>query len=124
MIDIPLNVRYNAVQKKSSNIFFGAGLSTYLMKKEDYYYYYWYNSMPATRHKEYQSNEGYVLGILNLSAGFEKKISSSFSLQVEPFFKQSLNGVGFGSISLNSTGIYFSVRYSPIRAHKSTAASK
>jgi hypothetical protein len=115
MIDIPLNLRYNAVRKKSSNIFVAAGLSTYLMKQEEYAYYYYYGGTPTTRNKTYKSNAGYPFSILNFSVGFEKKVSRTFSFQVEPFFKQTLTGVGFGDISLNSTGVYFSLRYNPLK---------
>jgi hypothetical protein len=115
MIDIPLNLRYNAVRKKSSNIFIAAGLSTYLMKQEEYAYYYYYSGTPTTRSKTYESNAGYPFSILNFSVGFEKKVSRTFSFQVEPFFKQTLTGVGFGDISLNSTGVYFSLRYNPLK---------
>jgi len=125
MFDIPLNARYNAVRKKSSNIFVSAGLSTYLMREENYSYFYYYNSTPTTRDRNYEANSEYLFSILNISAGYEKKLSSAFSLQVEPFFKQPLTGLGFGEINLNSAGVYFSVRYNPlIPAKKSVTANK
>jgi hypothetical protein len=43
---------------------------------------------------------------------------------VEPFFKESLTGVGFGKIDLNSMGVYFSVRYNPLRTVKKPATAK
>jgi len=124
MYDIPLNLRYNAVRKKSSKIFFTAGLSSYLMKNEDYSYYFYYQGVPTTRDRSYPTNDDYILSVLNISAGFEKKLNNSFSLQVEPFFKQSLTGVGFGEISLNSTGIYFSLRYNPLKPVKASTEKK
>jgi len=122
MFDIPLNLRYNAVRRKSFNIFFTTGLSSYLMKKEQYTYYYYYNGNPNSRDRAYQTNDDYLFSIINFSAGAEKKLNKSFSLQVEPFFKQTLTGVGFGNISLNSTGIYFSLRYNPLKPAKTIAA--
>jgi hypothetical protein len=125
MYDIPLNFRYNAVRKKSSNIFFTAGLSSYLMKNEQYSYYYHYNNgTPGWRDRSYSTNDDYLFSIINFSAGFEKNLNRSFSLQVEPFFKQTLTGVGFGDISLNSTGIYFSLRYNPLKPSKTIAENK
>ena len=115
MFDIPVNLRYNAIRKKSSTIFFSAGLSSYLMNNEDYSYYYYYNGAPNTRDRSYPTSDDYLFSVINFSAGFEKKLNKSFSMQVEPFFKQTLTGVGFGSISLNSTGIYFSLRYNPLK---------
>jgi hypothetical protein len=124
MLDIPINLRFNAVRKKSSNIFFSAGLSTYLMKEENYSFYYYWSGTPATRVRSYDANSEYLFSILNLSAGYEKKLNNSFSLQVEPFFKESLTGVGFGKIDLNSMGVYFSVRYNPLRTVKKPATAK
>ena len=124
MLDVPLNLRFNAVRKKSSNIFFGAGLSTYLMKEENYTFYYYYNGNPTTRERSFDTDEHYLFSILNISAGYERKLSHAFSLQVEPFFKQSLTGVGFGDISLNSTGIYFSLRYNPLKPAKQASTAQ
>jgi len=125
MIDFPLNARYNAIHKKSFNVFAGAGLSSYLMKKEEYSYYGYYYGNPINSNREYEGSEGYILSILNVSIGYEKKLSNSFSMQVEPFFKQTLKGVGFGDISLSSTGVYFSLRYNPVKIqHTNKTASK
>jgi Outer membrane protein beta-barrel domain len=124
MLDIPINARFNAVRKKSSNIFFSAGLSSYLMSEENYSFFYHYSGVPTTRERTYDANSEYLFSILNISAGYEKKLSRAFSLQVEPFFKQSLTGVGFGEISLNSTGVYFSLRYNPLKPAKQAPTAK
>jgi hypothetical protein len=124
MFDIPLNARFNAVRKKSSNIFVSAGLSTYLMNEENYSYFYYYNSTPTTRERSYDANSQYFFSILNISAGYEKKLTKAFSLQVEPFFKLPLTGLGFGEIDLNSAGVYFSVRYNPLVGGKQTPTVK
>ncbi|HYJ38076.1 MAG TPA: hypothetical protein VEV87_05645, partial [Chitinophagaceae bacterium] len=118
------NARFNAVRKKSSNIFFSAGLSSYLMKEENYSFFYHYNGVPTTRERTYDANSEYLFSILNVSAGYEKKLSRAFSMQVEPFFKQTLSGVGFGEISLNSAGVYFSLRYNPLAPVKQAATAK
>jgi hypothetical protein len=48
---------------------------------------------------------------LNVSVGLQKQVSSRFAIQVEPFVKVPLSGVGEGNISLASFGGFFSVRY-------------
>ena len=114
MFDIPLNVRYDLGIRKSSRYFASAGLSTYIMKNEDYEYYYRYpNGNPGIRYRSYPSEEKYWFSVLNLSAGYEKNIGKQFSVQVEPYFKVPLKGVGFGSIQLNSYGLYLGVKYKP-----------
>jgi Outer membrane protein beta-barrel domain len=115
MWDIPLNLRYNLVPRKSSNVFVSAGLSSYLMKKEDYDYFYYYNGNPVTRNRSYETDTEHWLSILNISVGYERQISKNFSVQAEPFFKQPLKGVGFGNVKLNTTGVFLSVKYKPGR---------
>src|SRR5205823_11677399 len=123
MWDIPVNIRYNAMIKKSSRIFVTTGLSSYLMKKKHYTYNYYYNGIPTTRRRAYDSGDMYWFSVLNISAGFEKTLSGKFSVQLEPFFKQPLTGVGFGSISLSTAGLYISLRYHPSFTHAKQAFS-
>ena len=114
MWEIPLNIRFNALNKKSSKVFITTGLSSYLMQKEDYSFrYYTSSGALVTRDRTYTDNENYVFSILNISAGFEKRLNKRLSLQVEPFFKQPLKGVGFGNIKMNSSGVYLGLRFSP-----------
>lgn len=116
MWDIPINLRYNLVPRHRSNLFVTTGLSSYLMGSEDYNYRYYYanNPNPMSRYRTYDTNSKHWASILNLSIGYERQINKSFSIQAEPFFKQPLKGVGFGGVKLNSTGIYFSVKYKPV----------
>lgn len=113
MWDIPLNIRYNIAPQQSSKFFASAGLSSYLMRKEDYDFFYYYNGNPVSRFRSYYTDNRHWFSVLNLSVGYERQVGKCVSLQAEPFFKQPLKGVGFGSIKLNSTGIYFSVKYKP-----------
>jgi hypothetical protein len=113
MWEIPLNLRYNALNKKTSKVFITAGLSSYLMQKEDYDFHYYTTSGPVYREKTYTDNENYMFSIVSFSAGFEKQINKKLSLQVEPFFKQPIKGVGFGNIKMNSSGVYLGLRFKP-----------
>ena len=114
MWDIPLNLRYNIAPRKKSNFFVSTGLSSYLMQEEDYDFFYYYNGNPTTRYRSMDTTRKYWMSILNISAGYERQIGKTFSLQVEPFFKQPLTGIGFGNMKLNSTGVYFTLKYKPL----------
>ena len=112
MFDIPLNVRYDLNDGKSHRYFLSTGLSTYLMKKEEYHYHYQYsNGSPGYRYRSSSSSENHLLSVLNISAGFEKKLSNRFSLQAEPYLKIPLSGVGYGNLQLNSYGMYFLLKF-------------
>ena len=113
MWDIPINLRYNIAPRKKSNFFVSSGLSSYLMQEEDYNFFYYYNGNPVNRYRSMDTTRRHWMSVLNISVGYERQIGKSFSWQVEPFFKQPLTGVGFGSMKLNSTGIYFSLKYKP-----------
>lgn len=113
MFDIPLNVRYDLNNGRSHRYFVSTGLSTYLMKKEEYHYHYQYsNGNPGYRQRSASSDEKHFLSVLNISAGFEKKISNRLSLQAEPYLKVPLAGVGYGNLQLNSYGMYFLLKLS------------
>lgn len=114
MWDIPLNLRYNLLPRKKSNFFVSTGLSSYLMKKEDYDFFYYYNGTPVTRYRSMETDSRHWMSVLNLSVAYERQIGKNLSLQAEPFFKQPLGGVGFGNVKLNTTGVYFTLKYKPL----------
>jgi hypothetical protein len=52
--------------------------------------------------------------ILNVSAGYERALSKSWSIQAEPFIKVPLSGVGFGDMDISSYGILVGIKYKPV----------
>ena len=119
MLEIPLNVRYNINQNTKSQWFASAGLSTYFMMNQNYRYYYYFTGMPSERDWNRSDDTTHLLSIVNLSAGFEKSISPTLSIQAEPYLKIPLSGMGFGQMDINSYGLYLTLKYSPIK--KATA---
>lgn len=108
VIDVPLNLRFDAFSKKGQKIFLTAGFSSFWMKKEIYKYQY-SNEYPWS--ETIHNGSQHIFSVLNFSAGYEKQISTHFSLQAEPYFKLPLNGIGFGRVKLESTGVFFSLKY-------------
>ena len=112
VLDIPLNLRYDAVVKGRARWFGAAGLSSFFMQRENYSYDYLENGtyklwvMPglvnANRH---------LFSILNLSAGYEYGLGTHWHLQAEPYVKVPLAGVGAGKVKLLSAGVYFGLKY-------------
>lgn len=116
MWDIPLNVRYNVAVTKKGNWFVSAGASSYIMTKEDYNIDYTYGTGSTggpirSWYYDMDSTSTYLFSILNLSAGWEKQLNKRFSLQIEPYFKLPLKGLGYGKLDLNSYGIYLAAKY-------------
>ena len=111
MWEVPLLLRYTIRQNNKNSIFLSTGLSSYFMTSENYNYFYYYNGQPVTRNSSYSSTDTHVLSIAHLSVGFENRISQNWALQVEPYAKIPLGGVGFGNIRLSSFGVNFSVQH-------------
>jgi hypothetical protein len=111
MWEVPLLVSYTISSKGKKAVTLNTGLSSYFMTHEDYDYYYVYNGTPTYRSASYNSADQHILSIVHLSAGFENRLSKTMSLQIEPYAKIPLGGVGFGNIQLSSFGVNFSVQY-------------
>lgn len=113
MWELPVIGRYTFNPGKSGGRFFAStGLSSYFMKGEHYMYNYKLNNNPNNMSREWNSTEDYNhwFSILHLAVGYEKPLSSRFSLMVEPYAKLPLAGVGFGSIKLSSFGVNFALQ--------------
>ena len=118
--EIPVTISYNFSESRTHNWFASAGLSSYLMKKEKYGYYY---KDPTTQMPEYKdwtlkNGENHIFSILNLSAGYERKLNKTLSLIAEPYLKIPMDGIGFGSIKLNSMGVLFTLSVRPFATKK------
>jgi len=111
MWEVPLLARYTINPNNKNSFFLSTGLSSYFMTKEDYDYFYYYAGQPVTKNNSYDSKDTHILSILHLSAGVEKPLSKSWSMQVEPYAKLPLGGVGLGNIRLSSFGINLSVQH-------------
>ncbi len=108
VLDIPLNVRYYAVSLGQSQLFVSSGLSSYLMLREDYEYVYPY----ASNYERHERNTNrHYFKVANVSMGYERAWGKRGAIQVEPFVKLPLAGVGFGRIRLATIGTVFSWHY-------------
>ena len=100
VLDIPVNVNYTLINKGRTRISFGTGISSYIMLKEDYRF----NS--SSREDIHLVNENqHWLSVLNLQAGYERKLSSKISVNVQPYLKVPLTDIGYYKIRLQSLGL-------------------
>lgn len=113
MWDLPVNIRYDWLLKKKQRAFASVGVSSYFMNKEDLHYYYSYYNNPAYKAWVNEDNSSFWMSALNLSIGFEQRISRVLSIQAEPFMKVPVREIGSGKIELNSFGIFLSLKYIP-----------
>lgn len=109
MIEIPLNARYRFAANNKRNFSFAAGTSSYFMTKEYYDYSLMSGGLTETMEKTYHASSKSLLAVINLSAGYERKISNTLAFKVEPYFKVPVSGIGTGKLHMSSTGINLGV---------------
>ncbi|MCE7067316.1 hypothetical protein [Dyadobacter sp. CY326] len=112
MLEIPLGLRFNVMQREQSKLFVGAGVSSYYAQKEQYKYHY-------AKYVHYQK-EGwkgktgwFLLSHINASVGYERSITQKLSLVAEPYIRIPVKGVGYGKVNLTTVGMWISLRYTP-----------
>ena len=105
VVDIPVNVRLNAFQRNRNTFFISGGVSSYLMSDEIYTYNYAWG--PSKVRDWNGTSSSFYWSTLNLSAGIERKINKHFTLQIEPFLKTPLVGVGRGTVNYTAVDCCF-----------------
>ena len=113
ILDVPLNLRYDAVVASRYRVFGTAGLSSFFMQRERYTYDYYDNvsNTPAVWERSFVNANQHFFSVLNLSAGYEYGLGTHWRLQAEPYVKVPLAGVGAGKVKLLSAGFNFGVKY-------------
>ncbi len=116
--EIPLSVSYNFKSKTKGNWFTGAGVSSLIMKSEEYSFDFKYSANgPIYKGNWSVNNENkHYFSILTLSGGYQKQLSKAVSLSAEPYLKIPLQGIGYGKVNLNSTGVVFTLSVKPFNA--------
>lgn len=113
MWDVPVMAYYHFSHGRKWSLYAGAGVSSYLMSEERYVYQvragygnvYTYEQTIRGKNNEWFS-------VLNFSVGLNRKLNSQWAVQLEPFFKAPLAGVGEGGVSLASLGAFLNIKYS------------
>ena len=113
MLEIPVGLRYDIASSRQSRWFAGTGLSSYFMLNEKYKYTY-----AKYVHLQKSGWEGktgwYFFSHINASAGYEYRVSKKLSLTAEPYLRIPIKEVGYGKVKLFTTGIWISLRYTPV----------
>jgi hypothetical protein len=121
MMEIPLNLRYDVLVSGNTLIFLSAGASSYLMTAENANLYWKGPNSPLehcqpTDHLDI--NHTNLFSAVNLSAGVETGLSNSLSLLIAPYVKIPSRSLGIGQVQMNSVGINFALKFSPITSRK------
>ena len=113
--EIPLDLRYDVLQRPTYAVFTSLGFNSLLMRNERYSYDWMANGQTFTKSAEVLKGSNHFLSMLNVSVGFEKPLGQRWSAQVEPFWQIPLGGVGAGKVRLTSAGASFSLKFGLLR---------
>jgi hypothetical protein len=105
ILEIPVKIGYWFYQKKNVHLFVAAGCATYIMTKEKNNYNVTMNGSPEKMEGIYTKNNLKFPAVINISAGFEKNISSLLKVRIEPYLKLPVQGIGVGKLPVTSAGI-------------------
>ncbi len=105
VLDLPLNINYDILQKEDSRISLGAGISSYLMLREEYYMKYATNTGWQSNELEIRNQNRHWFSVVNLQVSYERRIGSNLSVGVQPYLKLPVSAIGYGRVKLESAGI-------------------
>lgn len=105
MLDIPLNIDYQLLNKNQNKISIGTGLSSYIMLKESYSYEYTNLYGSGSRNFSIASPGKYLFGVMNLQATYTRRINAKVGVSVQPYLKLPLGEVGASQVRLQSAGV-------------------
>jgi hypothetical protein len=105
MLETPINLKYKFITATNSAWFSVIGSSTYFMKAEKYDYTYIRNGWLNSRQITYDNSSSKWFAAVNASIGYERAVTKTGTLRVEPYFKLPVKGLGWGRLHIISTGI-------------------
>ncbi|UKJ07605.1 outer membrane beta-barrel protein [Solitalea lacus] len=105
VLDIPLNLHYKVLDKNKNRITLGAGLSSYIMLREEYKFNYAYSSPSDPKYYEVNNQNKHWFSVANFQLQYDRKISPTTSIGIQPFVKVPLDGVGYSQVKLQSVGV-------------------
>ncbi len=119
VIDVPVNLNFQVLNKKKYAVSVNTGLSSYFMLKEKYVYTNTNQDGVQERSAlEINNQNQHIFGIANFSLSFDRKVSENVSIGVQPFFKVPLTGIGYYDYNLRSRGVAVSISVKPFGAKK------
>jgi hypothetical protein len=113
VIEIPVAVNYYFNDANENGWFTSLGATTYLMSSEWYDFFY----DPSINRTDLKASwtdkmaNNHLLGVGQVSFGYQHKFGKHTSLQISPYAKIPLTGIGDGAVNLFSTGLRLTARF-------------
>lgn len=111
VIDVPILLGYNLTPSKVWNLIPQTGISTYWLTKENCVYSFEDPDYGGGYGWRTDENSTLFFAVANLSLAVRRSIGNRMTVQVEPYLKIPLGGVGWGKVDLYSTGTLITMSY-------------
>ncbi len=116
VVDIPLNFKFQFSDRENHGFYGIAGISTLFLPKENY-------SLKVVHNNTYYieqdfTNSQTILGLLNLSIGYQFPVNKNFIITTEPYLQLPFKNIGDGGTKLCSVGFQVGGRYNFDRKKK------
>ena len=112
IIEIPLDLNYHFNGVGNSGFVAGIGLRSYMLHSEWYGFEYNVSQIGLVEEivTDNTQNKNWV-GSIELSLGYNQKVSDNLSVQIVPYLQIPATGIGEGKVDLFSGGVQFAVRF-------------
>ncbi len=107
LIEIPLKIKYNLLQKNLSAFFITGGVAAYIITDEKNMYQVTMAGSSEKMFGNYNKNNYTLPAVAALSIGYERTVFKYTNLRIEPFLTLPLQGIGVGKLPITSAGLQF-----------------
>jgi hypothetical protein len=111
VIEVPLILQYDLIQRERSRLFAAAGASSYRMLNEKYDYTFNEPNDGAANGWSTTSPSTYYFSVGHLSLGYDYRLYRGLHVGIEPYVKIPFGGIGWSNVDLLTMGAYVNVRY-------------
>lgn len=106
LIEIPITLKADILNKGRHGLFATIGLSSYLVNREYYEFEEEINGVLSDGSVLYTNNTNTLFATTNFSLGYQFRIGKTGSLRIEPYLNLPLKGIGKSQEPIISRGIY------------------
>ncbi len=108
-LEIPVTIRYNVLQRQRTGLFVTGGILSNIYLREKNHYQTMLNGIKDNQMGMYPENHITIASQVRLSAGYDRILSRSNNIRIEPYKSIPLRKTGMGSMPVFSSGLNIGV---------------
>lgn len=111
IVEVPLTLQLRLLKKENNHFFIASGTSSYFMLNESYTYKFNQPNAGAKDGWSSEKNTTFAFSTINFSISYERNISRSITIGLEPYAKLPVKKIGWPNLELFSSGVNINLRY-------------